>query len=62
MMNMKKGIHMSKDALRVVAAAGVLSVVWVWGVFDAGSGNAGASDGAPPRLRRLPDRRRMRRS
>ena len=26
-MNMKKGIHMSKDALRVVAAAGVLSVV-----------------------------------
>ncbi len=37
MMNMKKGIHMSKDALRVVAAAGVLSVVLgLGGVFDAG--------------------------
>lgn len=63
MMNMKKGIHMSKDALRVVAAAGVLSVVLGLGACSMpGSGNAGASDGAPPRLRRLPDRRRMRRS
>ena len=46
MMNMKKGIHMSKDALRVVAAAGVLSVVLGLGACSMpGSGNAGASDG-----------------
>lgn len=45
-MNMKKGIHMSKDALRVVAAAGVLSVVLGLGACSMpGSGNAGASDG-----------------
>ena len=46
MMNMNKGIHMSKDALRVVAAAGVLSVVLGLGACSMpGSGNAGASDG-----------------
>ena len=47
MMNMKKGIHMSKDALRVVAAAGVLSVVLGLGgrVRCRVPGNAGASDG-----------------
>ena len=45
-MNMKKGIHMSKDALRAVAAAGVLSVVLGLGACSMpGSGNAGASDG-----------------
>ena len=36
MMNMKKGIHMSKRCVARGAAAGVLSVVLGWGVFDAG--------------------------
>ena len=58
MMNMKKGIHMSKDALRVVAAAGVLSVVLGLGACSMPVHQMAA----PPRLRRLPDRRRMRRS